>query len=134
LLSNLPAFYEGTENTGKGGKVDNKGGFLAINHPKERIMTEAQNEMVGDLSNWELAKLASDFHNGTLTPQIQSSSVINAMSNKAIISELKEVKEAINNKPTHNIELSRIMEAFMEITETKIKGNKKEKTIHRFRK
>jgi TP901 family phage tail tape measure protein len=134
LLSNLPAFYEGTENTGKGGKVDNKGGFLSVLHPEERVMTASQNDMVGDMSNWELAKLASDFHNGTLTPQIQSSSVINAMSNKAIISELKEVKEAINNKPTHNIELSRIMEAFMEITETKIKGNKKEKTIHRFRK
>ena len=34
----MPTFYYGTEDTGKGGGLDSKGGFLAKLHPNERVV------------------------------------------------------------------------------------------------
>lgn len=50
--------YDGTEDTGDRGKVDNKGGKLWVLHPNERVLTKKQNEMIGDMSNDDLARLA----------------------------------------------------------------------------
>jgi len=57
-LSALPSFYDGTENTGIGGSVDSKGGFHAILHPNERVVTADQNKKIGDITNEQLANLA----------------------------------------------------------------------------
>jgi hypothetical protein len=60
LISALPAFLDGTDDTGNvnGGGVDGKKGKLAIIHPNERIMTKDQNRLVGDMTNEQLAQLA----------------------------------------------------------------------------
>ncbi len=59
FVQNLPFFEDGIEDTGKNGSgVDGRGGFHAILHPNERVLTKKQNAMVGDISNEDLAKLA----------------------------------------------------------------------------
>lgn len=135
ILSNLPAFLDGTEDTGKNGRgIDNKGGFMSILHPNERVMTKEQNAMTDGMSNWELAELAYKYNNGVLTPDIQSKSVVEAYSNRELVQEMRDVKEAIKNKPVTNIEMGRIMSAFWEVHEKTIKGNTTKTKTHRFRK
>lgn len=60
FISSLPAFYEGTENTGKGGKLDDKGGFTAILHPNERVMTAQQNKELAGLSNTDVVRIVRE--------------------------------------------------------------------------
>lgn len=62
----IPGFYEGTEDTGKGGKVDSKGGFVSILHPKERVVAAKENAKIGELSNEELADIAYKYNKGML--------------------------------------------------------------------
>ena len=64
FANNIPLFYDGTEDTGAGGNVDNKGGFHAILHPHERVLTAAQNEVIGDLSNDDLTSVAQMYNTG----------------------------------------------------------------------
>lgn len=134
LLSNLPAFLDGTEDTGKNGKgLDGKGGFMSILHPNERVMTKEQNAMVGGMSNWELAELAQNYNNGVLTPNIQAESVVQAYSNAKLISEVRDLKKAVVEKPVTNIEMGKIMQSFIELHERTIKGRKTTTKTHRLR-
>lgn len=134
LLSNLPAFLDGTEDTGKNGKgLDGKGGFMSILHPNERVMTKEQNAMVGGMSNWELAELAQNYNNGVLTPNIQAESVVQAYSNKATLERLDKIEKAIIEKPVTNIEMGKIMQSFIEIHERTVKGRKTTTKTHRLR-
>jgi hypothetical protein len=59
FMKSLSSFFDGTEDTGLGGKVDNKGGFLSVLHPHERVLTADQNKMLAGLSNWELANIGA---------------------------------------------------------------------------
>jgi len=67
-IRSLPTFFDGIEDTGKGGKVDNKGGFLSILHPNERVMTAEQNKKMYGYSNEAVADIVNQYHNnGTAT-------------------------------------------------------------------
>ena len=68
FVSSLPAFYEGIEDTGRGGAEDSKGGFIAKLHPRERIMTAEQNKRVKGLSNDQLADVGQLYKEGMLGP------------------------------------------------------------------
>ena len=92
FVQSLPAFYEGTENTGAGGDVDNKGGFHAILHPNERVMTAEQNKQLDGLSNWELSNLGKEWKDGNLA----NSNVIQVNN-----SEIVENLDQLINKPTY---------------------------------
>ena len=61
IASSIAGFYEGTENVGESlGQPAFKGrdGYLVRVDGSERVMTGAQNQMVGSLSNDHLAELA----------------------------------------------------------------------------
>ncbi len=58
--------YEGTEDTGSGGDLDSKGGFIAKIHPHERVMTAKQNKRMGGLSNDAVADMIYDARTGQL--------------------------------------------------------------------
>lgn len=92
FIDALPAFYEGTENTGKGGGQDSKGGFTAILHPNERVMTADQNAKVGDMSNEYLANLA-------LMHRVNPVQKERFDTNKEILEKFDNVVKAIENKP-----------------------------------
>jgi hypothetical protein len=70
FAKSFPLFKEGTENTGIGGGLDPDGGFFAVLHRGERVMTEEQNQMVGSLSNDELANVAYMYNTGALEAPI----------------------------------------------------------------
>ena len=90
FIQSLPTFYEGTENTGLGGQLDNKGGFHAVLHPNERVMTAEQNNALDGLSNWELSNLGKQYKQGNLNP-------ILAVDNSDVVNKLDQLV----NKPTY---------------------------------
>lgn len=135
FISSLPAFEDGTENTGTNGKgVDGKGGFHALLHPNERVMTKEQNALVGDLTNSELSRIASDYNNGKIVNLNASASAGNSYDLIPLLSEIKSLKKTIQERPTHNIAMGEITQSIMQIVEKTTKGNRVERKIYNIRK
>jgi hypothetical protein len=125
FISTIPSFEVGTEDTGSNGNgIDGRGGFNAILHPNERVMTKEQNAMLGGLKNDEVADTISKVRSGELVKMPSAKSVNTNWQSEALISEMKELKDIIKNKPEMTIEAGKIVQGSMEIVETMKKGNK----------
>jgi len=125
FIKNLPMFESGIENTGKNGQgVDGRGGFHAILHPEERVMTRNQNKMIGNLSNEELAKLANDYQNGMIS-NIGSGAVKigSGWNSMEVVKKLENIENVIRNKPETNIHVEEIVSGAMTITRQTKQGN-----------
>jgi hypothetical protein len=122
FVSALPTFFDGTENTGaQGYGVDGKGGFNAILHPHERVIPKVDNDLIGDYSNNEVAKIMQNYRLGKLT---QGTNIVaNVVDNSDITSKLDTVTEAIKNIPQNNIEVAEITQTYAIIQQRKTKGN-----------
>jgi hypothetical protein len=121
FINSLPAFYDGTEDTGINGKgVDGKGGFHAVLHPNERVVPKSLNEQIGSMSNEQLAKLAQEYQNGRL---ITKSNANSSLEMAILVNEMRDLKEVIKNKPETNIALGEITQSAMNIVESKRTGN-----------
>lgn len=68
FIRTLPTFYTGIENTGKGGNLDDKGGFLSVLHPEERVLTANQNKKIGGLDNETVASVMQMYRFNLLKP------------------------------------------------------------------
>ena len=122
LIGSMPSFMDGTEDTGLNGQgVDGKGGFHAILHPNERVVPKGLNQMIGDLTNEELATIAQEYQNGKVVRG--NSQIMSALDTAVLVSKLDELKSTIQNKPEHNIELGQITSSMVEILDTKKTGN-----------
>lgn len=120
FINSIPAFYDGTEDTGNGGGLDGKGGFHAILHPHERVIPQSLNEKIGSLSNEQLTRIAQEYQNGKM---VKSDVAHSSMELAILVNEMKDLKEIIRNKPETNIELGQITQSSMEIVERTRKGN-----------
>lgn len=60
LSANQPSFYTGIEDTGRGGNLDEKGGFHAVLHPHERVLTAEENKKLRGLSNKEVIERVTE--------------------------------------------------------------------------
>lgn len=102
--SSLPVFFEGTEDTGNGGNIDGKGGFLSVLHPNERVVPKAINEKLGGITNDELGELAE---NGLLSYALNSQQMgVSYSKDSKITKELEKLQnlnkgiiKAIENRP-----------------------------------
>lgn len=116
LLTNLPSFKKGTENTGNVGHgVDGEGGFHAILHPNERVLTKEQNMKIGDFTNEELANLAYMANSGMLGNNLGS---VFIEGNKNVVDSIKDLKETIERKPTQTFEVDEVKKLIHITTET----------------
>jgi TP901 family phage tail tape measure protein len=124
FIATIPAFEDGTEDTGKHGHgVDGKGGFHAILHPNERVVPQPLNKKIGAMSNEQLAKLATESRTGSLMKgDFQSAS---ALDTALLANKIDLLTETIRNKPETNIELGEITQSMMEIVKTTKTGNTK---------
>lgn len=109
-IKTLASFYDGTEDTGTGGKVDDRGGYLAVLHPHERVMTANQNAKVGDLSNDELSKIAMMYNTGQLINPMTDIGANTLSKNDTpidksylVVKELQQLRDEIKNKPTQQV-------------------------------
>ena len=123
FISSMPSFLVGTEDTGANGNgVDGKGGFHAILHPNERVMTKEQNAMLGGLKNDEVAETIANVRSGKIV-SLKHDKAGNSFDLKPLLSEIQELKQVIRQKPETNIELGEIVQGAMEIVQTTKQGN-----------
>jgi len=121
FINSLPAFYDGTEDTGANGQgIDGKGGFHAVLHPNERVIPKSLNDQIGSMSNEQLTKLAQEYQNGRL---ITKSNANSSLEMAILVNEMRDLKEVIKNKPETNIALGEITQSAMNIVESKRTGN-----------
>ena len=120
FISTLPMFYDGTEDTGRGGGVDGKGGFHAVLHPHERVIPKSLNDQIGNLTNEQLTRLAMEYQNGKLVGKDVAHS---SMDLAILVNKLDSLTEVIKQKPETNIELGQITQSAMEIVQSTRKGN-----------
>jgi TP901 family phage tail tape measure protein len=126
FLTSLPAFYEGTEDTGRvSNPLDANGGRVAILHDNERVMTKAQNEKLQGLTNEQIVSIVT---------ANQTSAPISAMSlgweSVAVLSELnglksemKSVRKAIEDKPETNYNVEGVVNGVLSLTKATKQGN-----------
>lgn len=123
FISSMPSFLVGTEDTGANGNgIDGKGGFHAILHPNERVMTKEQNAMLGGLKNDEVAETIANVRSGKIV-SLKHDKAGNSFDLKPLLSEIQELKQVIRQKPETNIELGQIVQGAMEIVQTTKQGN-----------
>jgi len=123
FVQNLPFFEDGIEDTGKHGNgVDGRGGFHAILHPNERVLTKKQNKLIGNISNEDLAQLALRHQTGMIDPAIHQTII--AKSDERVVERLDSLEKTIKNKPVSNIELERIIDGALQVVKTTTKGKK----------
>jgi hypothetical protein len=124
FIMSLPAFEKGIEDTGVNGKgIDGKGGFLSILHPNERVLTKEQNSMMSGLSNDEVSETIAKYRSGQLVNIKNVDVAGNSFDIAPLLSEIKDLKNVIKQKPETNIQLGEITQHAMTIVETKTKGN-----------
>jgi hypothetical protein len=100
FLSNLPAFFEGTEDTGAGGGIDGKGGFHAVLHPHERVVSASENAKLKGLTNSELAEVGMKYKNGQLVDfRTRLGMQDKTQTNELLLKEIKDLKEVIASQP-----------------------------------
>lgn len=122
FINSLPAFFDGTEDTGTNGRgVDGRGGFHAVLHPNERVIPKTLNQQIGDLTNEELTKMAVNYKNGQVIEGASQSA--SALELAVLVNGLNDIKNEIKNKPETNIELGAITSSMMEVVKSSKNGN-----------
>lgn len=122
LLNALPSFDIGADRLiSKGQNIDGKGGFLAINHPDERILTAKQNKDIGfNYKNEEIIKIMKLYNKGILKPVNNSNPIVLQNSNEDILKSINDGFEKINN---WNISIDELFGQISVIVEKSKNGN-----------
>lgn len=133
LINALPSFDVGTDNTSKhiagaNGGVDGKGGFLAINHPNEKIFNSSDSAKIGfDVPNSEVADTFGMVRKGLLVPKSQTTVVANWQSNEEILSKFDSLERTV--KGLHIPEVTYDFDNIEKVVTKIIKSKNGTKTI-----
>ena len=127
LISTIPTFEKGIENTGSHGQgLDGKGGFLSVLHPFERVVDSPNNSLIPDsMSNTELAHLANDKERGRLMykSEINASNGSNWQS-AALMGKLTDLEKAYRDTPDFASKLEELSDQVAYLVTTRKEGNK----------
>ena len=114
FIASLPSFEVGTEDTGTHGQgIDGRGGFKAILHPNERVLTKDQNRKVGNLTNEELAMVAQEYRNGKLATM--SNRPETDQTNQILIDKIENLTQVIKNKPETDYAIGEVASGLVEV-------------------
>jgi len=112
IAKTIASFYDGTEDTGTvSGALDANGGRLAVLHDNERVVTKAQNAMIGDMSNDALANLAYDYRTGNLMTDGQLNKSSNngmVIDNSGLVMEIKGLRKELKEKPVQQVRVDQL--------------------------
>jgi predicted nucleic acid-binding Zn-ribbon protein len=127
IAKTLASFFDGTEDTGDGGNVDNKKGFLSVLHPNERVMTAEQNKKTEKngkkLANETLADIAYKYNTGQLmeitpTYKMERKSTSENIANSLLALELRENNKylkMIADKPVQVVDVDKLGNVYEKI-------------------
>jgi hypothetical protein len=129
FITAMPTFLEGTEDTGaQGHGVDGKGGFNAILHPNERVMTKEQNAKIGGVSNdyvaqvMEQHRVGNYMDGGLLIAKIDNAELISGLSN--LENKMSAVEKAILNQPRESNNTAEMLSNYMMFENKQTQGGK----------
>jgi tape measure domain-containing protein len=138
FVASLPTFIDGTEtNIAESlGKAHMQGqdGYIVRVDGSEKVLNPKLSAMTGNMTTYEIAKLAEDFRRGEVMRKGEGAMQLNVGSwgTDMIVSELQDLKNVIKNKPENQVEVAEILNGVMHIVETKKSGNTKVRNISRF--
>lgn len=122
------SYFEGTESTGKvNDPLDSNGGRLSLLHDDERVVPKKLNDKITGMSNEQLVANALAFEQ-IYRPQFDSATVAklptqqehhDAAMTAVLRNEIRDLKKAIENKPTQHITLGDKMGDYSEEIEQK---------------
>jgi hypothetical protein len=118
FANSFPLFFDGTEDTGAGGNVDEKGGFHAILHPHERVIDARKNSRIGAMSNEELTSLAEMYQSGHMNGGV----TIEANKNSEVEMLRREIRDLPARMPQNKLNYDPLRKALVE--EVSVKGRK----------
>lgn len=98
--------YEGVEDTGNGGKMDNKGGSLWMLHPNERVIPKKLNDKLDGISNDELIDNALAFKNiyqpnfnDTLLQDFSRKQQVDNSMTHLLVEKMDKLIDVVDSKP-----------------------------------
>ena len=128
----FPLFFDGTEDTGTGGTVDNKSGFMAVLHPHERVMNREQNDRIkaslGSVTNEELTSMAEKYANNTLASSADIQLIQNIDYSQKFDSLQNEIRNLPKRMPQTKLDYKPIQQAMIETVK---KEGSRNKFIHK---
>jgi hypothetical protein len=133
FLSTLPAFFEGIEDTGKGGGLDGKGGFLSVLHPNERVMPAKENKKVTGLSNTELADVGYKYRTGQLIDIHKTDTAGSSFDILPLLKKQDELIKALKDKNEIDYRIDEVVSNAFSIIKTQKKGKEVVTTKTRLR-
>lgn len=133
FLSTLPAFFEGIEDTGKGGGLDVKGGFLSVLHPNERVMPAKDNKKVTGLSNTELADVGYKYRTGQLIDIHKMDTAGSSFDILPLLKKQDELIKALKDKNEIDYRIDEVVSNAFSIIKTQKKGKEVVTTKTRLR-
>ena len=139
FVSSLPQFYKGTETTVSDalgqGQLSGRDGHIIRVDGSEKILNPYLSQKTGDLTTFEIAKIAEDRLKGKLMYNTEVNSTANNMwASYKLIDEIQDLKSIIKNKPETNIAMGEIVGGVMKIVESTKINNTTTRNIHRFNK
>lgn len=139
FVSSLPQFYTGTETTVADAlgspQLSGRDGHIIRVDGSEKILNPYLSQKTGDLTTFEIAKIAEDRLKGKLVYNQEINSTANNMwASMRLIDEIQDLKSIIKNKPETNIAMGEIVGGVMKIVETTKVSNTTTRNIHRFNK
>lgn len=137
FVKTLPTFYKGTETDVKTAlgnpDLQGKDGYIVRVDGSEKILNPKLSQMTGNMTTYEIAKLAEDHRLGKLIKSGDGAIQINnKYETELLISKLDSLEKAITNKPEMNVEVGEILGGVMHIVETNKKTNTTTRNIRRY--
>jgi TP901 family phage tail tape measure protein len=135
FINSLPTFYTGTERTiGESLGAPNlkgKDGYIVRVDGSEKVLNPELSRMTGNMTTFEIAKLAEDKLRGRLMTKNGTVS-IEALGNDSLLNKIDQLNNTIANKPESNIELGEIVGGVMHVIESTKRNNTTTRNIRRF--
>lgn len=134
FINTLPTFYEGTETTVSDAlgtpQLQGKDGYMVRVDGSEKVLNPELSAMTGNMTTFEIAKLAEDKLRGNLMQKTDITHSTN-WATSLVINELKELKDIIKNKPENKVEVGELLNGVMHVVETTKQGNTSTRNITR---
>lgn len=137
FVKTLPTFYKGTETDVKTAlgnpDLQGKDGYIVRVDGSEKILNPRLSAMTGNMTTYEIAKLAEEHRLGKLVKSGDGAIQIkNNWETNLLIDKLDSLEKTIMNKSETNIEVGEILGGVMHIVETTKKPNTTVRNIRRY--
>ena len=137
FVKSLPTFYKGTETDVKTAlgnpDLQGKDGYIVRVDGSEKILNPKLSAMTGNMTTYEIAKLAEGHRLGKMVKSGDGAIQIkNNWETNLLIDKLDSLQKTIRDKSENSVEVGEILGGVMHIVETNKKTNTTTRNIRRY--